>query len=299
MPVAVRSRHAHALGFASIALGACGPSRAPHLTFSAPDGPGSARGLPSSCSRAPDSRPAIDAAARDSPTARDRDRSRTTCSATDRSRRRRRSIDVDGFACSSQPSDAIDDSSFIPFVAALRWRGRARRHGDVSCDDAGAPRRSSSSATRSIDYALDGRARRPGRPTRWQSAPGQAMPSIAARRSDDVSRAASCGGRAAAASSACCSPTDGGDDATARALDLDCDRPRRRADDSGADCDDTRARFHAGAAETVRRRGHELRRRVHDAHRVRGDQRQRVRRCDDADGRRAVRRPHRHASARA
>ena len=43
-------------------------------------------------------------------------------------------------------------------------------------------------------------------------------------------------------------PTAGGD-ATARTLDLDCDGHEVAPNNSGADCDDTRARFHAGAAE--------------------------------------------------
>jgi hypothetical protein len=43
-------------------------------------------------------------------------------------------------------------------------------------------------------------------------------------------------------------PKSGGD-ATARTLDLDCDDHEVAPDNTGADCDDTRARFHAGAAE--------------------------------------------------
>jgi hypothetical protein len=43
-------------------------------------------------------------------------------------------------------------------------------------------------------------------------------------------------------------PTTGGD-ATMRKLDMDCDDHEVAPNDTAADCDDTRARFHAGAAE--------------------------------------------------
>jgi hypothetical protein len=44
-------------------------------------------------------------------------------------------------------------------------------------------------------------------------------------------------------------PSDGTSDATTRMLDLDCDGALVAADATSADCDDTRARFHAGAVE--------------------------------------------------
>jgi len=44
-------------------------------------------------------------------------------------------------------------------------------------------------------------------------------------------------------------PSDGTDDATMRPLDLDCDGDTVAAAASSEDCDDTRARFHAGATE--------------------------------------------------
>ncbi|MEO6772416.1 MAG: putative metal-binding motif-containing protein [Kofleriaceae bacterium] len=159
------------------------------------------------------------------------------------------SIDkVEGFRVLVEPNATVADTAFIPFVLLYDDQDKLVGAGTYRADASGAPSPIVIPHGAVDEYPITIDALAEVVDTQPVAA-GDAMQVTCDRADQSTFRSGVVWRDAAGAELRLMLPDGDSDDATARALDLDCDGAVVAAATSSGDCDDTRARFHAGATE--------------------------------------------------
>ncbi|MEP6861913.1 MAG: putative metal-binding motif-containing protein [Deltaproteobacteria bacterium] len=159
------------------------------------------------------------------------------------------SIDkVDGFRVLVEPNPQVAETTFIPFVLLYDADHQLVGVGTYEADATGAPSPIMVKRGEVNEYPIAVEALAEVVDTKPVSA-GDAMQVTCGRSDQTTFRSGVVWRDAAGAELRLLLPDGDGDDATTRALDLDCDGSAVAVAASSEDCDDTRARFHAGASE--------------------------------------------------
>lgn len=160
------------------------------------------------------------------------------------------SIDkVDGFRVLVEPNSKVAETAFIPFVLLYDAGHHLVGVGTYAADATGAPSTIVIKRGEVGEYPITVEAVAEVADTQPVAA-GDAL-QITCMRQDQSTFHSGVVWRDAAGAERRLMLPDGasGDDATTRALDLDCDGATVAVAASSDDCDDTRARFHVGASE--------------------------------------------------
>ena len=158
------------------------------------------------------------------------------------------SIDkVDGFRVLVEPNPKVAETAFIPFVLLYDADQKLVGVGTYRADAGGAPSPIVVKRGEVDEYAVTVEAVAEVVDTKPVVA-GDALQVTCTRQDQSTFRSGVVWRDAAGAERRLMLP-DSGDDATTRALDLDCDGATVAVAASSEDCDDTRARFHDGATE--------------------------------------------------
>ena len=159
------------------------------------------------------------------------------------------SIDkVDGFRVLVEPNAQVAETAFIPFVLLYDADHALVGVGTYAADATGAPSPIVIKRGEIDEYPITVEALTDVVDTKPVAA-GDAMQVTCARSDQTTFRSGVVWRDAAGAERRLMLPDGDGEDATTRALDLDCDGSVVAVAASSEDCDDTRARFHAGASE--------------------------------------------------
>jgi len=158
------------------------------------------------------------------------------------------SIDkVDGFRVLVEPNPKVAETAFIPFVLLYDADQKLVGVGTYRADAGGAPSPIVVKRGEVDEYPITVEAVAEVVDTKPVVA-GDAMQVTCARQDQSTFHSGVVWRDAGGAERRLMLP-DTGDDATTRALDLDCDGATVAVAASSEDCDDTRARFHTGATE--------------------------------------------------
>jgi Putative metal-binding motif len=154
---------------------------------------------------------------------------------------------IDGYRVLIEPSATVADTSFIPFV--LFYDAQQLLIGVGAYHPNGAGPSPIDVKRKQIDeYTIDVETVTEGVDTKAVGSDG-AMQVMCGRTDGTTFRSGVVWRDPNGAELRLMLPSDGSTDATMRPLDLDCDGEVVAAAASSEDCDDTRARFHTGAAE--------------------------------------------------